>query len=280
MEAFERISKEAFLFFRRKAVRNGLLNGGFRAEFYRFKRLLAKTSPRFPIPSFKDIYPCLQETTTETVFDPHYVYHLAWAARIVAQLKPGLHIDISSSLYFSTIVSSFLPVQFYDYRPASIGLDNFSSGFADLVSLPFQASSVQSLSCMHVIEHLGLGRYGDPMDPDADLKAISELQRVIAQGGFLLYVVPVGKPRIMFNAHRIYSYEQVLQAFAGFDLKEFSLVPDDGRNVGLIRGATKAQADQQTYGCGCFLFRKPDSSPEAQRVLDAPFCIARPVRTC
>jgi hypothetical protein len=59
---------------------------------------------------------------------------------------------------------------------------------------------------MHVIEHIGLGRYGEALDPDGDLKAIRELVRVLAAGGNLLVVVPVGRPRIQFNAHRIYDY--------------------------------------------------------------------------
>ena len=52
---------------------------------------------------------------------------------------------------------------------------------------------------MHVIEHIGLGRYGDEMDPDGDLKAIDELKRVLSRKGDLLFVVPVGKPKIMYN---------------------------------------------------------------------------------
>ena len=77
---------------------------------------------------------------------------------------------------------------------------------------------------MHVVEHIGLGRYGDPVDYDGDLKAIAELQRVLAPGGNLFFVVPVGQPRIMFNAHRVYSLRtDFVEAFNTFELKEFSL---------------------------------------------------------
>ena len=78
-----------------------------------------------------------------------------------------------------------------------------SSGYADLANLPFEINSVQSLSCMHTVEHVGLGRYGDPIDPDGDLKAIKEIKRVLAVNGNLLFVVPIGKPKIVYNAHRI-----------------------------------------------------------------------------
>lgn len=110
---------------------------------------------------------------------------------------------------------------------------------------------------MHVIEHIGLGRYGDPLDPEGDLKAVMELKRVAAHGGTILFVVPIGKPQIIFNAHRIYSYDMVMSMFDGFELKDFSMVPDNGEKVGLIPKADPAFADKQSYGCGCFWFVKP-----------------------
>jgi hypothetical protein len=103
---------------------------------------------------------------------------------------------------------------------------------------------------MHVVEHIGLGRYGDPLDPQGDLKAMAELKRGLA--GDLLFAVPIGKPKVIFNLHRIYSYDQIISCFEGLKLVEFSLVPDTGG----ITIATKELADEQNYGCGCFWFRK------------------------
>jgi hypothetical protein len=123
-----------------------------------------------------DIYPCLSDKLKSTPFDQHYTYHPAWAARILAKIKPAEHIDISSILSFSTIVSAFVPVKFYDYRPAVLEISNYHSGFADLKQLPFPDNSVESLSCMHTIEHIGLGRYGDELDVNGDIKAIEELK--------------------------------------------------------------------------------------------------------
>ena len=109
---------------------------------------------------------------------------------------------------------------------------------------------------MHVIEHVGLGRYGDPIDPDGDLKAIAEIKRVLAVGGDMLFVVPIGKPKVIFNAHRIYSYDQIIMYFKGLKLITFALIPDNPGDGGLIEPADKKMADAQTYGCGCFWFRK------------------------
>ena len=227
----------------------------FIKDYLMFKRLAAETPQRLSL-SWKDRLPCLNDKTASTGFDRHYVYHTAWAARVLRETNPAVHFDISSSLYFSGIVSAFIPVRFYDYRPADFSLSNLTSEAADLLALPFGDQTLDSLSCMHVVEHVGLGRYGDPLDPNGDLKAIAELKRVVSTGGTLLFVVPLGGPKIAFNAHRIYSYDQILTYFAGFRLNEFALIPDNPEEGGLIRGATKEQAEKQTYGCGCFWFTK------------------------
>lgn len=199
----------------------------------------------------------IYEDSVETSFDTHYFYHTAWAARIIAKTRPKKHIDISSMLYFPGIISAFVPVEFYDYRPALIkGLNNLTSEQSDITNLPFANDSIESLSCLHVIEHIGLGRYGDAIDPSGDIKAINELKRITAKGGDLLFVVPIGKPKIVFNAHRIYGYSQIIEYFGGFELKDFSLIKDDARQSGIISNATKEEADKQNYGCGCFWFKK------------------------
>lgn len=225
----------------------------FLADYFRFSKMAG--DGRFSI-RWRDRYPCLDGKTALTGFDRHYMYHPAWAARVLAITKPAFHVDIASSLHFCSLVSAFVPVRFFDYRPADIALSNLESGQADICALPFADGSISSLSCMHVVEHVGLGRYGDPLDPDGDKKAMNELQRVLAPGGDLLFVVPVGKPRILYNAHRIYSYRQVRESFASFELKEFCLIPDNPENGGLIWNTDEEMADAQSYGCGCFWFRR------------------------
>lgn len=218
-------------------------------EWIHFK---SNNDGRFTIKA-ADLYPCLKDRITTTPFDHHYTYHPAWAARILAKTQPEYHVDISSILSFSTIVSAFIPIHFYDYRPAHLTLSNLKSESADLRKLNFDSNSIPSLSCMHTVEHIGLGRYGDEIDPEGDIKAINELIRVIKPGGDLIFVTPVGRPRIEFNAHRIYSFENILEYFSPLQLKEFSLIPDAG---GLITNADPNLVADQEYGCGCFWFKK------------------------
>jgi SAM-dependent methyltransferase len=222
-------------------------------KFNNFIGLQKTLAARFGLPKWSDRYPCLDENTATTSFDAHYTYHPAWAARIISQTRPSAHVDISSTLNFCAIVSAFVPVDFYDYRPARLELGNLSCRHGDLMKLPFEDESVVSLSCMHVVEHVGLGRYGDPLDPDGDLKAIVELKRILANKGSLLFVVPIGRPRIQYNAHRIYSYDQVVSYFVNLSIQQFALVDDSGR---FIIDPEPAYANQQNYGCGCWWFKK------------------------
>ena len=229
----------------------------FITDYYNFKRIYK--NKRF-LMSYSDRWVCISDNTGNTSFDHHYIYHIAWAARILSVTKPELHVDISSSLYFCTLISAFIKTDFYDYRPADISLSNLKMGCPDLTSLHFHDNSLQSLSCMHTIEHIGLGRYGDPIDPEGDLKAINELKRVLAPGGNLLFVVPIGKEaKIQFNAHRIYTYNQILSYFNDLDLIEFSLIADNPNLDDFIENADPNLTELCSYGCGCFWFKKEEN---------------------
>lgn len=225
----------------------------FFREYFKFKRF---NDGRFKT-SWNERLPCLVDSVSCTPFDRHYVYHPAWAARILCKTKPKIHVDISSTLSFSSIVSAFIPVEFYDYRPANLILDGLKSRSADLLKLPFKNNSVESLSCMHTIEHVGLGRYGDQIDPNGDLKAIKELMRVLKPGGNLLVVVPVGySQKICFNAHRIYDPKNFISYFNNLSLKEFALIPENENDGGLLINPSAKILRKQKYGCGCFWFKK------------------------
>lgn len=240
--------------------RQKLMN--FRRQFEDFSR---QTGAQRIRAEWKDRRPFIDDGTDFTEFDRHYVYHPAWAARILKRIDPELHVDIGSSLFFVSVISAFVAVKFYDFRPAQLQLEGLEVLTADACSLQFEDRSIRSLSCMHVIEHIGLGRYGDPLDPNADLKAMSELQRVLSVGGDLLFVVPLGRPRVVFNAHRIYSYGQIIAQFPELTLNEFALIPQSGPE-GLIIGASEERVSEEDYGCGCFWFSRTNGKAEGSGV--------------
>lgn len=175
-------------------------------------------------------------------------------SRQIKNFSPRHHIDIGSSLYFVTAISAYIPTTFYDYRPAQITINNLETKSGNLLSLNFDDNSIESISCLHVIEHIGLERYGDPFDAKGDLKAIAELKRVIKPGGRLFLAIPMGEiPRIQYNAHRIYSYDSFIANFPNFTLIDFSFVTDSGE---FIESAIAQSTHKQFYGCGCFTLQK------------------------
>ena len=123
------------------------------------------------------------------------------------------------------------------------------------MNLPYNDSSLESVSCLHVVEHIGLGRYGDHIDPDGPRKACAELARVIKKGGALYFSVPVGKPRICFNAHRIFSADQVLKMLSAFKLINLYVVDDEGEFKKVSNKTTK-YLESLNFGLGLFEFHK------------------------
>jgi hypothetical protein len=203
-----------------------------------------------------DCVPCLEESETQVTYNHRYLLHVGWAARILATTRPEEHIDIGSCSYFVSIVSAFLNLKNYDIRPMDIPLPGIVTGTADLCGLPFNNKELKSISCMHALEHVGLGRYGDPINPYGDVKAARELSRVLSDNGNLLVVLPIGQPKIAFNAHRIYSFQYVVDSlFSNLVLKEFSFIPTD-LPYRFVKNADPASTASEVEGAGCFWFTK------------------------
>ena len=205
--------------------------------------------------SLKDAYPQVHDRTQKTPFDAHYFYFSGWAMLRILQNHPVAHVDIGSAVFFSNLLSAVLPVIFIDYRPLEVDVDGLDCLGGDVLNLPLTSNSVESLSCLHVAEHIGLGRYGEPVDHMGSLRAARELSRVMAPGGNLYFVVPIGKPKVNFNAHRIHSVEMICEHFSDLKLVEISGVHDNG--VYVERAAPIAFKESE-YACGMFIFKKED----------------------
>ena len=201
--------------------------------------------------SFRDSYPCLTDRVKATPFDPHYFFQAAWLARLLRDFMPTLHIDVGSSAMMINVLSASVKTAFVDYRPLRVRLSNLNSLAGDIVQLPFRDASIASISCLHVMEHVGLGRYGDPLNPAGSQLAAAELQRVLQPGGRLFLSVPVGRERVCFNAHRVFSPCTIRKLFKELQLQSFSLVDDSGQ---FKEGVALEVADSLEYGCGLFEF--------------------------
>ncbi len=184
----------------------------------------------------------------------HYFLQDLWAAQWVCRFKPEEHVDVGSRVDgFVAHVASFCPVKYVDIRPLTTGVPGLTGLQGSVCELPFAARSVRSLSCLHVIEHIGLARYGDPMDPDGWRKGLAELQRVLAPGGQLLLGTPCGRSRVVFHAHRVFDPAQIVGALPELKLQEFSLIRD-GDSTAWHENVSLTAAQGLDYGCGLFVF--------------------------
>ena len=214
----------------------------------------SSVSPQAAQPRLMESYPCLTDWVPATPFDPHYLHQGAWLARQLRERECQQHVDAGSSVLMVSVLSAHVPMVFVDYRPLRVTLPNLASIAGDILRLPFADNSLASLSSLHVIEHIGLGRYGDPVDAQGSVKAALELTRVLAPGGTLYLSVPTGRERVCFNAHRVFSPAALKAMFPGLLCKGFALVDDTGNfhPVG-----SEANAACLEYGCGMYVFTKP-----------------------
>lgn len=182
--------------------------------------------------------------------DPVYFYQDAWCAGKIFASKPGKHVDIASHAHLVGVLSQFCPVTFVDIRPLPVHLQHLHFVKGDITALPFPSDSLSSLSSICVIEHVGLGRYGDPLDSFGSEKAAAELSRVLAPGGDLYISVPVdSENRVYFNAHRAFTPAYVRHLFDGLDLVEEKYIY--GNTLG------DSYDPHRGFGTGLFHFKKP-----------------------
>lgn len=203
-----------------------------------------------------DLKPSLHDHKTIHDLDAHYFYVNAWAMRRIISNRPSKHTDIASQAVFVGLLSAVMPVEYIDYRILRTVIPGLKCKEGNIISLPYKSNSVESVSCLHVFEHIGLGRYGDSLDPKGPQKAACELKRILAPGGNLYFAVPVGRPRVCFNAHRIYTAQTIRDYFNDLDLVELSGVHDDGSFVERVMLDEFIDSD---YACGMFWFTKSRS---------------------
>jgi SAM-dependent methyltransferase len=168
-------------------------------------------------------------------------------------------VDLGSQVILVGLLSAVTHVAFLDIRPLILSLRNYTGLGGLITALPFRNDSVASLSSLHVIEHIGLGRYGDPIDPDGSVKAAREIVRVLAPGGCAYISVPIGRSRVQFNGQRVFVATDVVRLFDGLELVEMAMVDASGRFYDEVKpeSADIDEAGQGSdFGLGVFCFQK------------------------
>jgi hypothetical protein len=206
--------------------------------------------------------PCLSSRFEPggTASGQYFHQDLLVARRIFAR-SPFRHIDVGSRVDgFVAHVATFRPIEVFDLRPLIAAVPNITFRQCDLLKLPAEyEESCDSLSCLHVMEHFGLGRYGDPIDLYGYEAGFEGLRRLLKVDGVLYLSVPMGRERIEFNGHRVFSISSLLKLFApAFELMSFSYVDDAGdlhENITILPEMLIDSLGLDN-GCGIFELRK------------------------
>lgn len=243
-----------------KAIRSLRGVPAYLSDYIKLIRQRPKKQPKFEFGSF---YPCLEDRFAASGLAKGHYFHqdLLVAARIFAA-QSERHIDVASRVDgFVAHVASFRKIFVVDIRPLKRNLRNVQFLQADMMgTVPKELiDSCDSLSCLHALEHFGLGRYGDPVRWDGYLLGLENLISMLKAGGKFYFSVPIGPQRIEFNAHRVFSIAYLLELFSErLRLDRFSFVDDQGD---LHEDVQLDQKHIETncgclYGCGIFELTK------------------------
>jgi len=180
-----------------------------------------------------EILPCLQDWQKEGGETKNeYFWQDLLVARDIFYAKPERHVDVGSRIDgFVAHVASFRNIEVFDVRPVRAPIPGVTFRQADLMN-PIDSLDeyCDSLSCLHALEHFGLGRYGDPIDPHGHENGIASMARLLKTDGMFYLSVPVGIPRVEFNAHRVFNPRDIVRiaALHSLSLSLFTVVHGDG----------------------------------------------------
>lgn len=229
------------------------------SDYSKFKKAFA-AQQEFTETNF---YPLLADRYDSAgVATGHYFHQDLYVAQKIFAANPRRHVDVGSRIDgFVSHVASFRAIEIIDIRKIISKTKNITFQQADLMSPDFHLNELTpSLSCLHTIEHFGLGRYGDPFDLDGHQKGFRNLTSCLEAGGIFYFATPIGRPRIEFNAHRVFSISILLKMFEDNNLvvQDFAYIDDEGdlhQNQSPFSDSAK-QNFGLSYGCGIFTLVK------------------------
>jgi hypothetical protein len=231
----------------------------FLKEYQEIKRQAKLLSPDFP---FGNFHPCFEDRSQESgTASGHYFHQDLLVAGKIFNNNPLRHVDIGSRMDgFVAHVASFREIEFFDIRKLNTQIDNIRFIQADIMDNNLNLKDYcDSISCLHALEHFGLGRYGDRIDYQGHILGWDNLYKILKKGGKLYFSVPIGSQRIEFNAHRVFSIEYLLTMIKGrYQIDSFSYVNDAGdlfKNAIINKDSINNNFCCH-YGCGIFELTK------------------------
>jgi len=211
-----------------------------------------------------DLMPCLHDRFEEGgATKDEYFWQDLLVARWIFGANPNRHVDIGSRIDgFVAHVASFREIEIFDIRPVTAKIPGVVFRQLDLTRPDglenFQTSYCDSLSCLHALEHFGLGRYGDPIDPEGHVTGMKNMLALLRSGGTFYLSVPIGLERVEFNANRVFDPRNILSLASenGLSLRQLTVInKEDVRESNASPDALAALA-RESYRLGLFVFDK------------------------
>jgi hypothetical protein len=159
--------------------------------------------------------------------DGHYFWQDLITARWIFEANPGKHFDVGSRIDgFIAHLLSFREVTVLDIREGSKEIPGLTTFVGDAqLDISGATGTFPSVSSLHSIEHFGLGRYGDQLDPQGHVKGLLNIARCVEVGGSFYVSFPLGDDVVEFNSQRLIHPNLITSSLSNFEVKSFVLIP-------------------------------------------------------
>jgi hypothetical protein len=211
------------------------------------------------------IKPCLGDFNEEGgATDTEYFWQDLIVAQLIFKNQPNNHVDIGSRVDgFVSHVAAYRDIEVMDIRPLKRSIPGVRFIQADLMDETSLYSKkdgyCDSLSCLHALEHFGLGRYGDPVDALGYEKGFVNMAKLLKKEGVFYLSIPIGKNRVEFNANRVFDPRTILELaeINDLSLKSITTISNFG-DIDDIKVNTKSilKLSEKNYCLGLFIFSK------------------------
>ena len=179
--------------------------------------------------SFKRLYvgkiafnPCVHDKFEQSgAVDDEYFWQDLLVAQIINSQNPTKHVDIGSRIGgFVAHIASTREIEVFDIRPLQRNIPNVVFTQADM-TIPDRrlVDYCDSISCLHALEHFGLGRYGDRLSAFGYEVALKNMVNYLKTGGHLYLSLPIGIERVEFNSHRVFHPLTIIECAENLHLK-------------------------------------------------------------